>query len=223
MRRINIDEWPRRAQFELYRKMDFPYVSLTAQVKVGGLKKAAREADASFTVATMFLICRAANEVDAFKTRIRGDEVVIHETVHPSITVLGESDQLGFCTIHYVDEFSAFRDDARRQIAIAREQPSLADPPGKDDMLFMSSMPWVAFSGMVHPVPLENPDSIPRIAWGKVGDREGGSVMPISVQANHAVMDGVHIGRFFERLESLLVAPEIWLSGDGGKSIGGRT
>lgn len=207
MRRIDVDKWPRRSQFELYRDMDFPYFSLTAEVEVGGLKEAAQKAGSSLTVATVFLISKAANKLDAFKTRIRGEEVVIHEAVHPSITVLGEEEKLGFCTIDFVEDFSTFHMEARRQIAIARAHPSLEDPPGKDDLLFMTSIPWVSFTSMVHPVPLEKPDSIPRIGWGKVMEKETKSRMPVSVQGHHAVMDGVHIGRFFEVLQSLLAQP----------------
>jgi chloramphenicol O-acetyltransferase type A len=37
------------------------------------------------------------------------------------------------------------------------------------------------------------------------GDRKQ---MPLSVEANHAIMDGYHVGRFFEIFQELINAPE---------------
>lgn len=32
--------------------------------------------------------------------------------------------------------------------------------------------------------------------------------MPLSVQGHHAVMDGIHMGRFYEKLQDFLLHPE---------------
>lgn len=207
LKTIDLDQWPRRPQYELYRRLDYPYFSLTAPVVVEGLAEKARSVNSSFTIALVYLLSKAANELPAFRTRIRGESVVLHDLVHPSITVLAESDQLGFCTIPFTDDFDEFRFQAEVRISQAREYPSLQDPPGVDNMLFMTSIPWVAFSSITHPVPLKQADSVPRIAWGKMHERQGKASLPLSVQCNHAVMDGVHLGRFYERVQSLLTAP----------------
>lgn len=207
MKEIELSSWPRRPQYELYRDLDFPYFNLTAPVILGNFNHGASAAGSSFTIALVYLLARAANEQPAFRTRIRGEKVVEHEVVHPSITVLAENDRLGFCTIPFQQDFKAFSQRAADMIAEARAQPSLEDPPGADDMLFMTSIPWVQFTGLIHPVPLNPPDSIPRIAWGKAMEEDGRWRMPLSVQCHHAVMDGVHFGRYFDRVQSMLRAP----------------
>lgn len=51
---------------------------------------------------------------------------------------------------------------------------------------------------------LKSPDSIPRLAWGKFF-RQGESLkMPLAVEGHHALMDGVHMGRYFEAAQAYL-------------------
>ena len=55
----------------------------------------------------------------------------------------------------------------------------------------------------MHPV-----DSIPRVSWGKYFEDNGKIKMPISVQVHHAMMDGLHVGRYFEMIQDILDTPE---------------
>ena len=50
-------------------------------------------------------------------------------------------------------------------------------------------------------------DSVPRIAWGKVVAQGEQLWLPLAVQGHHALMDGLHAGRFYERVQALLDAP----------------
>ena len=40
--------------------------------------------------------------------------------------------------------------------------------------------------------------------WGKYYEKDGRIMIPISVQAHHSFVDGVHIGQFVEELKRLL-------------------
>ena len=204
-RRIDLAQWPRREAYELFRGFGFPYVSLTADVDVGRVRAALRRRRASFTIGLVYVLARAANEVPEFRQRMRGADVVEHDVVHPSITVLAEDGTFRFVTLQYWPEFLRFASDAADRIARARRSASLWSEPDRDDLLFMTAVPWVAFTAMVHPVPLDPADSVPRIAWGKYRDVAGRTVMPLNVQAHHALVDGVHVGQFFEATERLLV------------------
>jgi chloramphenicol O-acetyltransferase len=56
-------------------------------------------------------------------------------------------------------------------------------------------------------------DSVPKIIFGKY-EVEGGRVrLPVSVEVHHALMDGVHVGRYFERLQEHFTAPAAVLGG----------
>jgi chloramphenicol O-acetyltransferase type A len=47
-------------------------------------------------------------------------------------------------------------------------------------------------------------DSVPRISWGKYFEQGRQVMMPLSVQAHHAFVDGRHMGAFFTGLQNHL-------------------
>ena len=68
----------------------------------------------------------------------------------------------------------------------------------------MTCMPWVSFTSVQHPMNMHPTDSIPRFAWGKFFEENGRVKMPLGVQAHHALVDGVHVGRYFMRIQEHL-------------------
>jgi chloramphenicol O-acetyltransferase type A len=65
----------------------------------------------------------------------------------------------------------------------------------------------------MHPLKLSPPDSVPRFAWGKYRQEGDKIIMPLSVQGHHAVMDGLHAGKFYEEFQRLVNLPDLFLSG----------
>lgn len=202
MRKIDIPTWPRRQHFEFYRGFDHPHFNMCANVDLTRFYPYVKQANLSFTAAVVYILSKAANAVPEFRYRIRGEEVIEHETVHPSITVLVDEDRFSFCTFNYDEDFKTFAANAEAEIANVKAELILKDEPGRDDLLFMTSIPWVSFTSFMHPVNLDPPDSIPRFAWGKFFKEGDALKMPLSVQAHHALMDGVHMGRYYDQVQS---------------------
>jgi len=165
----------------------------------------------SFTVATVYVLARAANAIPEFRYRIRPGEVVEHEIVHPSATILADEDLFSFCAMDYIEDFSEFAARASERIAYVQEHPTLEEDRGRDDLLFMTGIPWVSFTSFMHPIHLHPADSVPRFAWGKFFEEGKFLKMPLSVQAHHALMDGIHIGRFYAEVQDYLQQPEVVL------------
>jgi|AntAceMinimDraft_8_1070364.scaffolds.fasta_scaffold00387_3 chloramphenicol O-acetyltransferase type A len=209
-KRIDIETWPRRESYELFRNFGFPYFSITANVDVTVLHTTAKDKKTSFTIGLVYVLSRAANAIPAFRQRMEGDSVVEYEVVYPSITILADNNQFRFCSLRYTEEFAEFAAGAKERIEQARKSDSMWPEPDRDDFLFMTSLPWIAFTAMIHPVPLDPPDSIPRFAWGKHEEHDGRISMPLNVQGHHALMDGVHVGRYFELVQELLDAFGEW-------------
>ncbi len=203
-RPIDLETWPRREAFDLFRSFDLPYWSLTADVDVTRLRRIRKGERGSFTVGLVHAIASGANAVPAFRQRIRGDGVVEFDVVHPSITIQVDEERFAFCTLWYDEDFERFAAAATERIEEARRVQSLWMEPDRDDFLFMTAIPWVSFTGLVHPLPGDAGGSVPRLAWGRfreVGDRV---VLPLNVQAHHALVDGIHVGRFFEIVQTAL-------------------
>ncbi len=212
MRVIDLETWPRREHFKKFIGWDYPHFNLCANMELTDFLPAIKKSGVSVTIGIVYAISRAANSVAEFRCRIRGEQVVEHELVHPSFTVLAADDLFSFCMIDYCDDFGRFAELARVRIAESKRAPILTDEPGRDDLLFMTALPWVAFTSFMHPIHLSPADSFPRFAWGKIFQDEGGWKMPLSVQAHHSLMDGIHMARFYERLQGLLSRPS-YLSG----------
>ncbi|UCB46694.1 MAG: chloramphenicol acetyltransferase [Spirochaetota bacterium] len=208
MRHINLETWPRRDHFRLFNSLDYPYFSLCANVDLTAFYPFFKQRGISFTLATVYILTRAANLVPEFRYRIREGEVVEHEIVHPAITILTNEDLFTFCTFEYTEDFSLFAVRAAEQIACVKEHPTLEDEPGQDDLLFMTSIPWVSFTSAVHPINLHPVDSVPRIAWGKFFEDGESLKMPVGVQAHHALIDGIHVGKFYEKAQDYFSNPK---------------
>jgi chloramphenicol O-acetyltransferase type A len=211
MRHINLETWPRREHFKVFSAFDHPHFSLCANVDLTTFYPVVKQRGISFAVATVYVIARAANAIPEFRYRIRPGEVVEHEIVNPSVTILTDDDLFSFCTIDYIEDFSLFATRAAEQIAYVQEHPTLQDEPGQDDLLFISAIPWVSFTSFMHSIHLHPADSVPRFAWGKLFEEGKFLKMPLSVQAHHALMDGIHIGRFYAEVQDYLQQPEVVL------------
>jgi len=131
MRRIDMETWTRRTHFEFLNAFDYPHWSMCADVEMTAFYAAVKQRGASFDVATVYLLARAANAILEFRQRIRAGEVVEHEIVHPATTILGTDDLFGFCTLEYTDDFSLFAAEAAQRIARVQECPTLKGDPGR--------------------------------------------------------------------------------------------
>jgi chloramphenicol O-acetyltransferase len=207
MRVIEQESWPRRVHFRLFSEMEFPHVGICAQVDITDLWANRTRADASPTIALVYVITKAANRVPELRQRIRGEQVIEHDVVHPLITVLGGDDVFGVTHLTYDPRFATFAAEAANPIAKARKSPSMTDFPhdqeGKferDDLLSMTLIPRLAFTAFSL-TRRPQVDSIPLIALGKVlkqGDRHR---LSFFVNFHHALVDGLHISRFVECIE----------------------
>lgn len=208
MRKIDLQSYPRREQFELFNTFNHPHFNMCANVDLTRFLPYIKLNGVSFTAAIVYVISRAANAIPEFRYRVWDDEIVEHETVSPSVTILVENDLFSFCTIDYSPDFGVFADRAARQIAAAKENPTLKDPPERDDLLYMTALPWVSFTSFTHPMRQHPADYIPRFAWGKYFQEGELLKMPLSVQGHHALMDGIHMGRFYAEVQDYLYRPE---------------
>jgi chloramphenicol O-acetyltransferase type A len=165
----------------------------------------------SFSVSTVYAIARAANAIPEFRYRIREEGVVEHEVVHPGTTVLVNDEVFTFAMFEYDEDYVRFAAWAAELIAYVQEHPSLDVDAGRDDWLFMTPIPWVSFTSFMHPMHLQPPHSVPLFAWGKFFQHGERLMMPLAAQAHHALMDGLHMGRFYDRMQEYLHQPELLL------------
>jgi chloramphenicol O-acetyltransferase type A len=209
---IDLETWPRRDHFEFFSGFDSPHFNMCANMDLTAFLPAVKQRALSFTVAVVYVLARTANEIPEFRYRIRAGEVIELEVVHPSLTILTEDGLFGFCSIDYAEDFRRFAAQAAERIARAKAHQSLDDGPEPDALLYMTAIPWVSFTSFMHPLHLHPVDSVPRFAWGKYFEDGECLKMPLSVQAHHALMDGLHMGRFYARVQEYFHQPDLFLA-----------
>jgi len=205
---IDMQTWSRRNHFRLFRTFNHPHFSMCVNVDVTAFYPFVKRNGYSLTVSMVYVISRASNAIPEFRHRIQGDQVVEHEIVNPGFSILIDQDLFSFCTVEYAEDFSEFARRAKRNITEVKAHPHMENNSEKDDVLYMSPIPWVSFTSFSHPMQLHPADSVPRFAWGKFFQESDTLRMPLSVQGHHAVMDGIHMGRFYETVQDYLHHPE---------------
>ena len=89
-------------------------------------------------------------------------------------------------------------------VKIAAEQQEYFTGPLGNDVFQCSPMPWVAYTHISHTNSGKKDNATPLFDWGKYQEKDGKVVMPVSVQVHHSFVDGIHIGKFAEELQSYM-------------------
>lgn len=86
----------------------------------------------------------------------------------------------------------------------AEEQKEYFTGPLGNDVFQCSPMPWVTYTHISHTNSGKKDNATPLFDWGKYYERDGRVIMPVSVQAHHSFVDGIHIGWFADKLQKYL-------------------
>lgn len=201
MKVVDIEKKSRRNIFKLFKEMDYPYVGITANVDVTKLVIYCKQEKYSFFKVFMYLVSKVCNTIKEFKYRFENNQIVEYDIVHPSYILKVQEDAFNFCTVPFTLDFNTFYECAISQSNKLMGNINLDHEEERNDLIFISCVPWVSFTHILHPVSISPTDSIPRVAWGKYYKQENRILMPVNVQAHHALMDGLHIGIFYQKLE----------------------
>ncbi|MBN1052486.1 MULTISPECIES: chloramphenicol acetyltransferase [Clostridium] len=211
MKLIDIENWKRKDHYNFFRQVDYPHFNICGNIDITKFYKYIKENELPFFISILYASTKTANSIKEFKLRIRGDKVIEHETVNPSFTIITDEEVFSFCRSNYTDNFNEFKTNTLKEIEKVKNNISIEDEPGQDDLLYITSIPWVSFTNITHPIQMNPVDSIPRIAWGKYFEEGGNIKLPISVDVHHALVDGVHIGQYFNIIQEILDNPMKYL------------
>ena len=105
-----------------------------------------------------------------------------------------------YCTLDCRMPFDEYLPCAAEAWERAKAASSIEDGEDADSLLFFSSIPWMSFTSVIQPTP-SPADSNPRITRGKYFRQDGKVLLPLAVLCNHALVDGLHISRFYSALD----------------------
>lgn len=199
-RKLDMSGYPRRSHFDYFRSMANPYMGLTVEVDVTDFLAEVKARSYPFFLSFLWCVTRAANAVPEFRQRIEDGGIVEFDECRTSHTVALEDGTYCYCELSASAPLPEYILHAQREQERAKSARSLDDGDDGLDLLFISSLPWLSYTALAQPTP-SPADSNPRITWGKWFELGGRRYLPVTVLCNHALVDGVHLARFYAELE----------------------
>lgn len=205
-REIDIDHWERKTTFEFFKDYEDPFFNITANLDVTRLYRFCKENGLAFSLAGLFYAMETANEFRELRLRMIDEKVVEFDRIHATQTFLNDDETFSFS--YFEMQPDVFDFDAAGRIAREKYKAlKTFDVEAKRiDLIYFSVIPWVSFTSFKHASRFDNRQTVPRMVFGKIFDSGEQKLMPFSVEVHHALVDGVHIGKFFNRFQEKLNA-----------------
>jgi chloramphenicol O-acetyltransferase type A len=212
-RYLDVNSWARRDVFNFFRDFDKPYFNICTQLDITNLLALlSQRPKMSLSLTYHYFALRAANETEPFRYRLRAGQVVVYDVIHGGTTVLLPDENFTLAYFDYETNFDTFIAKAERAVSEVLTGDGAFRPDPSDDRIHFTALPWVSFTSFSHARNWRREDSIPKIAFGKFTRDGARTLLPFSVEVHHALMDGLHVGRYLARLEAALAQPQTYLS-----------
>ena len=198
---IDKNTWPRRGIYDFFAPMSDPFYTLTFPVDVTPLRAWCKAGGLPFYPAMVFAVTRAMEHTEAFLYKDRGGTIVRHDTLVPSFTDLRPgSDQFHIVTLEAGEDPVDF---CRRAKAASAAQRAFitAGPWPEDQLVYFTCLPWFPVTALKNERNLDPADSVPRAAWGRWEEKGDRTELLLSLELNHRLLDGAHVGQFYQALK----------------------
>lgn len=203
---LNIATWPRRATYEFFKDYEDPFFNFSANVDVTALYAFCKQNELSYALTALYYSQLAANQIREFRIRLLDGRLVEFDSIEATQTILNDDETFSFSYFEARSDVFEFDRAGREALEKYKRLKTFDVERDRLDLVYYSVIPWVSFTSFKHASRIDRTQTVPRIVFGKRfvdGDRQK---MPVSVEANHTIMDGLHVGKYFILLQELLSA-----------------
>ncbi|AYL99450.1 CatA-like O-acetyltransferase [Mucilaginibacter celer] len=200
---VDINNWIRKEHYNFFKTFEEPYYGVNVDIDVTAAYKFVKQNGISFFLYTMYQSLAASQIIEAFRYRMEGDEVFIYDRIDGESTVPRANGTFGFGSFQFYPSFEDFNTEAIREITRVQSN-NLLELSTVNNTIRYSSLPWLNFTALSHARKFSFVDSCPKISFGKMTDRHGKRIMPLSIHVNHALVDGIHLGQYIDCYQDLL-------------------
>lgn len=209
---IDQEKWDRREHFNFFRKGRHSNYGVTVQQNIGPViqhRKNEQAAGRVFPLSTMlyFLTMRAVHRVPELCLRMVAGQPVHFKKLHPSFTYIPKGRELhSNCVAPYDEDFTVFVKNIEEERRLRDVHPTLCPEGGEgQNLIYLTVVNTIAFTALSNPWGDTLIDTVPRIAFGKIDESDGEATVPLTIEALHEFVDGVHLSRFYEEFSRLVV------------------
>ena len=166
---------------------------MTFEADITNFKRMVKKQGLSFTVAMVYAVYKCANAIEAFRYRFVDGQVVLYDRIDTAFTYLNkETNLFKVVNVPMIDDLKEYCELASKT---ADAQKEYFTGTLGNDVFQCSPMPWVTYTHISHTNSGKKDNATPLFDWGKYYDKDGKVMIPISVQAHHSFVDGLHIGQ----------------------------
>ena len=206
---LDLENWHRRELFEFFIGYTNPYFNVCTKLDVTALLAFVRDRPGvRISLAMHYFGLRVANEFESFRYRLKDQKVIVYDVINGGTTVLLPNESFAYAYFDYHPDFGKFIAEMGKAIDELRNSTDPLRPTMRDDVIYHTTLPWISFTSFAHARTPGRGDSVPRFVFGKFTKENERIMMPFSVEVHHALMDGLHVGRYLTRLEEALADPE---------------
>lgn len=210
---LDLATWPRRELFEFFRDFDKPYFNICTRLDVTNLLRELRNhPGVSLSLTYHYFALKAANEIEQFRYRLRNGQVLVHDVINGGTTLMLPNETFTLVYFDYAETFGEFIGPAQEAVAAMKKDGTFRPRHEDDARIHCTTLPWISFTSFSHARNWRREDSVPKISFGKFTNENERTLMPFSVEVHHALVDGLHVGRYVERIEEMLAQPEVYLN-----------
>ena len=201
---LDIASWPRRSAYEFFRDYDDPFFNFTANLDVTALYRFCKQNELSFALSALFYSLAAANSIREFRIRLMEGRLVEFDHVDATQTILNDDETFSFAYFPLKADVFEFNIWGRASLEKYKGLKTFDVESDRVDLIYYSVIPWVSFTSFKHASRLDRTQTVPRIVFGKMFDDGTVRKMPLSVEANHTIMDGIHVGKLFNGMQEMI-------------------
>ncbi len=205
-RELDISTWNRKEHFEFFCKFEEPFFGTTIQFDCTKAHAKAKELGVSFFAYYLHKTLVAVNNIENFRYRIEEGKVFIYDKINVSSTVLRDDKTFGFSEVEYNENLNVFIKNYDTEAERVKSLSGLFTRVHFQDIVHFSAVPWINFTSISHSRSFTFPDSCPKFSFGKMTTENDKKPMSMSVHVHHGLVDGYHLGLFFEEFEKLMNA-----------------
>ncbi|MFC3032350.1 CatA-like O-acetyltransferase [Pseudoalteromonas fenneropenaei] len=203
---IDLNDWPRADHFKFFAAFTRPYFNVCVKVNMKQLYLRCKAEQISFTSAYLYVLNRTINDFEPMRLRILDGQPVLMENNSLSVVSLAEDETFRFVILESCERFSTFQAQHQQGKQISHQEalfsPRIVANESRLDVSHVSILPWLDFTGFSHASSDGICAGIPKCVFGRF-DVETGHT-PLSIDVHHALMDGLHVAKFIDKLQKNL-------------------
>lgn len=194
-----LDDYPRRQHLEFYRGYPDPFYSLTFTLTATELIRGLKAEGLPVYAGLCWAFHRGLQPLDAFRVRLVGEDVVLHDDLGLGMTVPGPRRTFNFLHRAWDADARRFLVETGAAMRAVAEQEGLRGGGEAADAAYYTTLPRVPFTGFTHAPLADRTAGQPLIAFGRFEVDAAGCVrVPVGVQVNHMYVDGADLGDLYE-------------------------